>query len=538
MRPRGSFRNPACRPARHLGALLPAVALASAWVLGLAGCAKIPDPTWPAANELTVALSSSPINLDPRVGTDASSSRFFELAFEGLLGKDPHAELIPDLAESWEILDGGTRYRFHLRDGVRFHDGRPLTAADVVWTFRSLLDGTVATTKGAAFDRVESVEALDPRTVEFRLREPFGSFLVELTLGIVPDGATAEEMNRRPVGTGPFRFLRRTPETVALGRFGAYRRGAPPLERVILQEVPDVTVRVLELMKGSVQLVVNDLPPDLVPRFQQHPSYRVAVDPGAVYAYLGLNLEDPILADVRVRRAIAHGIDRRRLVATLWRGLGVVTETILPPGLWARNNHLEPYAYDPREARRLLDAAGWPDPDGDGPEPRFSLTYKTSTSETYLLQAQIIQQMLAEIGIAVTVRSNEFATFYDDVRRGNFQIFSLNRFGATDPNIYSLILHSRSLPPRGQNRGRYRNPEFDRLIDRAARLTDPAERLPLYLRAQEIFRDDLPYISLYTRSTVAVMPAIFEGYVNYPNGELTSLARAFWDRPGQRPVTR
>jgi peptide/nickel transport system substrate-binding protein len=149
-----------------------------------------------------------------------------------------------------------------------------------------------------------------------------------------------------------------------------------------------------------------------------------------------------------------------------------------------------------------------------------------------VLQAQIIQRMLAEIGVGIEIRSMEFGTFYSDVQHGNFQIFSLNRFGAIDPNIYALILQSDNVPPRGQNRGYYQNPEFDRLIDAAARLTDPEARRPLYLRAQEIFRDDLPYISLYTRDTVAVMPAILKGYVNYPTGELFSLKEVYWDRAG------
>jgi peptide/nickel transport system substrate-binding protein len=508
--------------------------LAGLLVAGGTGCTLTFEPEWPEENVLVLAQANAPIHLDPRVGTDAASGKIAQLVFNGLVTKDPRGNLIPDLAKSWEVLDGGRRWRFHLRRGVRFHDGSRLTADDVVWTFGSITDGTVATAKAGAFRRVRAIRALDEHTVDFVLDEPFGSFLVDLTpaQGIVPAGALPEAMGEHPVGTGPFRFVGKTPETVTLARFEDHWAGAPHLEKVVIREIPDSTVRALELMKGTVQLVINDLPPDLIPRFRAHPAYRVAEDPSAVYAYLGLNLRDPVLSDVRVRRALAHGIDRERLVATLWRGLGTVTETVLPPGLWARNEHLEPYLYDPERAEELLDEAGHPDPDGDGPGVRFTLTYKTSTTEEYVLQAQIIQRMLAEIGVGIEIRSMEFGTFYSDVQHGNFQIFSLNRFGAIDPNIYALILQSDNVPPRGQNRGYYQNPEFDRLIDAAARLTDPEARRPLYLRAQEIFRDDLPYISLYTRDTVAVMPAILKGYVNYPTGELFSLKEVYWDRAG------
>ncbi len=509
--------------------LLPCLALvALLWT----ACAKTPDPQWPEDNLLVIALPNAPVNLDPRLATDASSQRVLELVLHGLMSKDPAGNLIPGLAESWEILEAGRRYRFHLRTGVLFHDGSTLDADDVAWTFRTLIDGTVASPKRAAFDRVERIEVVDPHTIDFHLSEPFGSFLVEFTSsqGIVPEGSTPEEMNRRLIGTGPFRFAGQTPETVTLEAFADCWDGAPRLDRLVLREIPDATVRVLELMKGTVQLVINDLPPDLVPRFREHEAYRVVEAPGAVYAYLGLNLRDPILEDVRVRRALAHAIDRQKLVDSLWRGLGLVTETILPPGLYYRHEELEPYDYDPARARELLDQAGWPDPDGDGPEPRFTLAYKTSTNEAYVLQAQVIQQMMHDVGVELEINSQEFATFYEDVRRGNFQIFSLLRFGATDPNIYDMILHSENVPPAGQNRGFYENEAFDRLVERAARMTEPEERLPLYLRIQEILRDDLPYVSLYTRVNVAVMPSILKGYVNYPNGELYGLKNVYWDR--------
>lgn len=477
-----------------------------------------------------MALRSAPIHLDPRVATDQASSYVLQLVVSGLVTKDPHGNFVPDLASSWEVLDGGSRYRFRLRRGVRFHDGRPLAAADVVWTFRSILDGTVTTAKAGALEQLEEVVAVDDETVDFVLSAPYGAMLGNLTpyVGIVPDGATPDEMNRQPIGTGPFRLVERLPDRVTLEAFEDYWDGRPILDRVVFRDVPDATVRALELRKGSVHLVVNELPPDVVVEFRRDPRFRVVESPGSNYAYIGVQLEDPILGDRRVRRAIALALDRRQIVETIWRGLGVLTETMMRPGHWAHHDGLEPIPHDPAAAVRLLDEAGYPDPDGGGPEPRLRLTFKTSTEESYVLQAQAIQSMLAAVGIELRIRSHEFATFYNDIKQGNFQLFSMVWTGTVDPDIYALALHSRSVPPDGANRGRYRNPEFDRLVEEGARRTLPEERRPYYLEAQEILARDLPYISLYIRDNVAVMPAELWGYENYSNGELFSLARVFW----------
>ncbi len=374
--------------------------------------------------------------------------------------------------------------------------------------------------------------AVDDATVDFETRAPYGALLGNVTsyVGVVPAGRTPEMQNATPIGTGPFRVVARTPDSVTLDAFDGWYGGRPRLDRIVLREIPDATVRVLELRKGTAQLVINALAPDVVPLFERDPAFRVVRSTGAGYVYLGLNFEDPSLADPRVRRALALSLDRQKLVRTLWRGLGVVTETMLPPGHWARADDLPPIPHDPAAARRLLDEAGYPDPDGAGPRPRLVLSYKTSTDETSLLQAEVLRAMAAEAGIALDVRSLEFATFFSDVQRGIFQVFSLTRTGIDDPDIFSLVFHSRNVPPAGANRGRYRNPELDRLLDLGAGLTDPAARRPVYLEVQRLVARDLPYISLFTRVNVAVMPSELEGYRPYPSGELIGLRDAWWQR--------
>jgi len=490
------------------------------------GCERSPGPDWPDENRLVIALENAPTHLDPRVGSDIASGRAFELLYSGLVSKDTEGNLIPDLAREWEILDDGRRYRFHLVEDAQFHDGRPLTAADVVWTFTTILDGSVRTPKRGAFSRVERVVARDRWTVDFELSEPSGVLLPNFTcfVGIVPEGASPETMSDHPIGSGPFRFVSRTADTFTFAANEQYRDGRPLIDEIVLREVPDATVRALELRKGSVQLVVNGLTPDTVPQFRDHPSYQVIESPGSKYTYIGINMEDEILRHRDVRRALALAIDRELIVATLWRGLGYVTETMMPPGHWSRHEGLEPLLYDPDRAMELLDRAGFPDP--SGPEPRFHISYKTSTDETRVLQAQIVQSMLAEIGVEVEIRSYEFATFYSDIKRGNFQIFSLTWSGVVDPDMLSLTLHSKNIPPAGANRGRFRNADFDAAVDDGARLTLLDQRLPHYLRAQEIVSKELPYISLFNNTNYAVAPSHLSGYANYPSGELYSLATA------------
>lgn len=496
----------------------------------LAGCRRNEGPTWPRDGSVTVGIETAPLHFDPRVGSDVASGRLAEVMLDGLIDKDTAANFVPALALRWEVLDDGLRWRFHLRPDVRFHDGRPFGAADVVWTFGTILDGTVATTKRGALTALESVVEAGPLIVDFRLRQPFGSLLAELGGGfaIVPKGMTPDQMNRHPIGTGSFRFLERSADSVTLVPFPEAWQPPGKVSRLVLKEVPEATVRALELMKGSVQVVINDLPPDALPAFRSDPRYQVVESPGSSFSYLGFKMDDPVLGDVRVRRALQLGIDRPLLVRTLWRGLGTVTETIFPPGLWARHDELPVVPYDPAAARRLLDEAGYPDPDGEGPRPRLRVSLKTSTNESYLLQAQVLQSMLAKIGIALDIRSFEFATFYDDIRKGNFQIFSLVRTNAVDPHLFRLILHSASFPPAGQNRGRFRNLEFDRLIDEAARLSDPALRRPLYLRAQEIMAEELPYLILFGKANAAVLAGELEGYRNYPSGEFNALRSVGW----------
>lgn len=483
-----------------------------------------PDPA-----TLTMGLEQPPTNLDPRVGTDAVSERLTELLFSSLVRRDEASRIVPDLATGWESPNP-TTYAFRLRSGVRFHDGRPLTADDVVYTFSSILDGSVETAKAGSYALIESIEAPDPTTVIFHLREPWAPFLWNLSagaIGIVPSGADTESVRVSPVGSGPFVFVHyRADDEILLERNPDYFGPVPAIASVRMRIIPDAVVRALELQNGTIDIVLNALPPDMVATLGNSPALEVLNTPGTNYQYLAFNLEDPVLGDIRVRRAIAHAIDRASIVRYLLRGEARLADSLLPPENWAHSDDVARYDYDPDEARRILEDAGYRD---------LRLTYKTATDATGLLIASVLQDQLSRVGIGMEIRSNEFATFYADVVAGSFQMYSLRWIGGNnDPDMFGLIFHSSMTPPNGANRGRYRNADVDRWIEAARAESDVETRRADYARIQRTVSEELPYVSLWYLNNVAVYNRRIKGLTLGPAGNFDFLSRIrIEDTPAQ-----
>jgi peptide/nickel transport system substrate-binding protein len=467
-------------------------------LLPLLSCSPAPDP-----NTLVMIIESSPTNLDPRVGIDAQSERIGELLFDALLTRDEHLNVQPGLAERWEIPDPLT-YVFHLHRGVQFHDGRPLTARDVKWTFDSLLEGKIRSTKSAAYRFVDRIEAPGEFTVVFHLKEPNSTLLWNLSegaSGIVPDGSL-DEITRNPMGSGPFKFVSSEQDKeVVVERNDNYWGTKPRVARVRFTVVPDATTRALELRKGSADAAINALTSDTIVALQRDSNLQIERAPGTVLSYLAFNLRDSTLQDVRVRQAIAYAIDRGPLLEYIWRGFAQPAQSVLPPQSWAYDQNVAAYPHDPEKARQLLDAAGYPAHQGV----RFHLTMKTSTEESTRLLAAVLQQQLRDVGVALDIRTFEFATFFADVTTGAFQLYSLRWIGGNeDPDIFEYSFHSSRFPPKGANRGFYSNSHVDSLIDEARRQTDQNARKRLYAEVQEVLAQDEPYINLWYFDNVLV----------------------------------
>ncbi len=517
------------------------------------------------AGTVVVLLESSPNNLDPRQGTDAQSEHVGGLIFDALVKKDEHYNLVPWLATSWEQPDALT-WVFHLRDGVRFQDGRPLEAADVVWTIESLIEPKLAgliSAKSGAFATVDHAEARDRLTVVVRMKRPDAGLLFNLSdglFGVVPRGA-GSDFGLHPMGSGPFRFVSQVQDKdVVLERFDGcwsdslqaseWRPGAPApgnsgqlpyasgqkdramIQRLRFEVVPDTITSALELQKGTADVASNVLTPDMVYALRDVAGLATTSGAGSNVWYLNFNVADPALRDKRVRQAVALAMDRPAIVAALWRGEARLADTLLPPGDWAAatDAELAQYPHDPARAAALLQAAGLP-AGRDGI--RLHLTLKISTDETTRLLAMVLQQQLRAAGIEIQIRSAEFGTFYADVTHGAFQMYLLKWVGSNeDPDIFRYMYGAGSFPPKGANRGHYVNARGDALLAQAAAESGPAavvqaRRRTEYVEVQQILADEAPTIPLWFPDNVVVHTRRLHGVAPRGDGSFDFLRDAW-----------
>ena len=474
--------------------------------VGLVGCQQRRNDS----STVVVAVENSPNSLDPRIGTDAMAERIGGLLFDALVKKNEHFEMQPWLAASWEQPDPLT-WIFHLRDGVRFGDGRPLGADDVVWTINSLIDGSLLSSKSGYFAHVDRAEASGRLTVTIHMKSPDASLLFNLSdglFGVVPKGS-GKDFGFAPVGSGPFRFVSgEQDKEVIVERNPNYWGPAPHIQRVRFAVVPDAVTVALELEKGSVDIASNELTLDLVHALEGRAGLRVETGEGSPVMYLNFNVTHGPLADERVRQAIACAIDRQAIVNAVWRGKARLADTLLPASHWAAAPHAEltHWPHDVARAKALLESAGYK-PDHHGTA--VHLEMKTSTDETTRLLAEILQAQLADAGIALTLRSSEFGTFYSDVTAGRFEMYALRWIGSNeDPDIFRYAYGSDRFPPKGGNRGHYSNPQVDALLAAAASVTDESARRSDYFQVEQILSQQLPGIPLW-----------------YPNNEIVHTTR-------------
>jgi peptide/nickel transport system substrate-binding protein len=395
-----------------------------------------------AKDTLVMALMSSPTNLDSRVGNDNASGRMFDLIYSGLIKVTPNMDYAPDAAEKWETPDDKTII-FHLNPNAKFQNGQPVKAADVKWTYDSLMADNFVTSKKSGYSAVDHIEAPDDHTVIFKLKEPNPGIFDNLTVGILPTGADTNVYKTKPIGAGPYKVVEFRPDDrVVLEAFDQWHGGAPKIKHLIVRIIPDATTRVLELRRGTVNFEVNEIPFENVAEFDGKSDFKVVKSPGSVYQYMAINLRDPALSKADVRRAIHYAIDRERIIRDIQRGYAKPTDTMLAEGHWARADNLPNYPFDPNKAKQLLAKAGYPN--------GFSFVFKTSTDAEANSRAQVIQQMLKQVGINMQIQSNEMSTFFADIGKGNFQMYSLSRNGIQDPDFYYVIFYSKNTPPEAR----------------------------------------------------------------------------------------
>ncbi|MCU7931157.1 MAG: ABC transporter substrate-binding protein [Candidatus Thiodiazotropha sp. (ex Codakia rugifera)] len=478
-------------------------------LLLLAACSQPDD--YPA---IRMGLASAPLNLDPRFATDATSERINRLIYQRLVEFDSQSMPVPGIAD-WQKLSP-RHYRFYLNDSANhFTDGGRLEADDVIATYQHVLDPDNASPRRASLTLIESVRIVDQSTIDFRLSRADPLFPAYMTLDILPAELLkkAHNFTRQPIGSGPFTVYA-WPES---GKLILERRHDHQL--IELLEVKNPTVRALKLLRGEIDMLQNDLSPELIGYLQLQTGIDLQRRHGSNFTYLGFNLQDPDTGDPRVRRAIAHAIDRQGIIDQVMHGAARQAETLFPPEHWAGSGDLTRYTYDPATSRALLSEAGY---DAENP---LRLIYKTSSDPYRIRLATIIQSQLKAVGIEVDLRSYDWGTFFGDIKRGNFQLYSLSWVGIRTPDIFRYIFASDSLPPIGANRGRYSSPSVDRLLLQAEAAKTLPQQASLYRQIQQQIHHDLPYVPLWYEDQVSALGARVSGYELMMDGNYDGLER-------------
>ncbi|MCP4043643.1 MAG: ABC transporter substrate-binding protein, partial [Gammaproteobacteria bacterium] len=397
--------------------------------------------------------------------------------------------------------------------GRRFHDGTTLTARDVEATYASILNPDSASPHRASLGRIVRIEVVDDDTLDFYLEQPDPLFPGRLVVGITPAGriAAGHPLHNQPIGSGPFTFL----DWESEGRLRLRRESDGQV--VTFLRVPDPTVRVLKLLRGEVDLLQGDLPPELLAWLNNRHDVQVRHERGSNFTYLGFNLQDPVVASRPLRLAIAHALDREEIIRYVMGGAARSASALLPPDHWAGNSALLPNTHAPGESRRLLAELGYSSSN------RPEITYKTSSNPFRVRLATVIQHQLKEVGIDVDIRSYDWGTFYGDIKAGRFQMYSLSWVGIKMPDIFRYVFHSDSVPPVGANRGRYVNTVVDSLIDRAEGEPDLERQALLYRELQAYLLHELPYVPLWYEDHVFVARQNIHGYKVAMDGNFDGL---------------
>lgn len=475
------------------------------------------------SDTFVIALGDNIRTIDP-IGSpsvDAASERVRTLIFNSLVKKDERFDYTGELASDVKRSDDGMIYTFTLHDGVKFHDGKTLSSADVKYTldlvFRSEFAKSASFNEGVGADKhsyIKSVETPDAKTVVVTLIKPWVGLLSNLVpIAIIPKDSY-ESQKTHPLGTGPFKFIRydNTQQVCDVEAFNEYWEGAPKLPAVQVRVISEMNSLQSNLLSGVVDIapMPTSLSPDAVKSLEQNPNLQVKAFPGSNLVLLTLNTSSPPLDNVKVRQAIAYAIDRENLIKNLLRGFGKIAHSIIPEESWAYSSG-QIYSYDPAKAKQLLDEAGFRDPDGDGPKMRFdkAVVFKVSGSSIAGRQyAGVIQNELKEVGIPVEIQTPEQNTLFDELRRGNFQIaYSQWVGGNQDPIFYKDLFATSEIPTQtrpSRNRSRYSNPELDKLLDEAVNTFDRTRGRELYVRIQDIVSRDVPVFPLWYQSNIVI----------------------------------
>jgi peptide/nickel transport system substrate-binding protein len=490
-------------------------------------------PGKPAYGDAMVVGSiGEPSTLIPLLASDSASLDVAGLVYNGLVRYDKDLKLEGELAKSWDVSPDGLTITFHLRHGVKWHDGQEFTSHDVLYTYHVTIDPKTPTAYADAFKQVQKAEAPDPYTFRITYAKPFAPALDSWGMSILPShllegkDITKSELARRPVGTGPYIFKEWIAgQKITLAENPDYYEGRSHIGRYIYRIIPDNSTMFMELKAGGVDMM--GISPVQYQRQTDTSEYKKRFNkyryPASAFTYLGYNLRHPLFSDRRVRQAITSAINKDEIVQGVLLGMGQVAHGPYKPGTWAYNNHIKDFDYNPDRARNLLAEAGWREKNSDGILVKngkpFQFTILTNQGNDQRLKtAVIIQHRLKAIGIDVRIRVIEWASFLTQfIDKGNFEAVMLGWTISPDPDLFD-IWHSSKTGPKELNFIGYKNPEVDSLLVEGRTTFDMGKRRRCYFRLQEILAEDQPYTFLYVPDALPVVSARFRGIMPAPAG--------------------
>jgi ABC-type dipeptide transport system, periplasmic component len=504
------------------------------------------DPEY--GDAIVVASSGDARTLVPILASDSASSDICGFVFNGLVKYNKNIDLVGDLAESWDIEDGGKTIIFHLRKGVRWHDGAPFTSRDVEFTYQKLIDPNVRTPYSGEYERVKDFTMIDDHTIKITYKEPLAPALSSWGMSVMPEHLLKDEdlnktrFSRSPVGTGPYKFKSwKTGEKIELVANQDYFEGRPYIDRYIYRIIPDEATTFLELQTQGVDWSL--LTPLQFTRqtdtkiFKTH--YNKFKYQSFGYTYMGYNLADPKFKDARVRQAINYATHKQEIIDAVFYGLAKIITGPFVLDSWAYNKDVIPASYDIIESKRLLSEAGWIDADHngwiekDGKEFEFTVLVNQGNAERQRC-AELMQKQLKIVGIRMKIRVIEWSSLINEfIEKRRFEAVMMGWFLTRDPDCYD-IWHSSKTRQGEFNFIGYKNERIDKLLEEGRRTFDQSKRAEIYHEIHKLIYEDQPYLFLYTADALPIVNSRFKGVEASPIGIGYNFIKWFVPKTEQR----
>lgn len=510
------------------------------------GCSKTCDSKKNNTNNtITVAVGSAIENIDPRYASSVTAIRTSQLVFATLLVMGQDGVPKPFLAKNIEKIDD-LNYKVELRDNLYFHDHTPLTSSDVAYSFLDLSSNDVNSPHQSKFYYLKNIQIIDEKNMIFELSVPYAVFMTDLCgNGIVSKKSClnrSKKCQHEYNGSGPFMLDKwdNAKEIIHLKPFDKWFEGAAKT-KIDIRIVREENTRVLELIAKKTDLIEGDIPASRLEELKKNDFLDIKIIPSFSFTYLAFNLRGPhgkdlqskenitrsALANKKVRQAIAHAIDIEQIINKIFLNTAQRVTGLIPNSHWAKDHSLKLINFDPQKAESLLDEAGFYRKKDNN---RFDITIMTSQDRMRQNIALSYKNFLAKVGINVSIKVKDFSAIFQDMRQGNFEMFSALWVPITDPDLYYWVHHSSNIPSEkkeGGNRHAYNNPEVDKLIEQGRYTSDQEQRKAIYKNIENILIDELPYIPLWSENRIIVMNKRIMGYDPLSTGSLINLRKAY-----------